>query len=737
MLRLRTQIFLVAFALGTLPLLALVAINLSGHIRRHEEVNREQIHATLELQAANLQVEIDHYRDTLSQLARLPQVRALGQSTSPVSSSELQALISGWLDPKHEILAVTFAGSDQGHSIQFSRQDTSLVPGSVTAGATITGRQPLTLSLDSPPLTITFHFNSDLLLARYDESFRINSDGFYLQLPANLPPGLVPETNAFEDFPNLAEILADGRPAIQESSAYTLTWMPLVLDGPAPSLWLGTPIDRSAAVAWKNSLIRNIITIILAVSALVLIIASLIARKVDHIKEQILTGLNRVMNHSEEFRFAWTGPREITTMAEELSQLARQYVTSARARREAEAALRENQENFRNLANSAQDAIVLMNHQGNISYWNQTAEEMFGYSSEEALGQPLHNLIAPKLPPEESRRGHFHNRPGAYGPIRETIELLARRKNQTELPVELSLSEARIKERWHSIWIIRDISERKWAEEKERLHQHQLIQADKMASLGLLVSGVAHEINNPNSIALLNTPMLAKAWASVQPILEEHFREHGDFPVAGLDYSEMREQIPRLFQELEESSKRIRTIVKDLKDYARKDSAANLEPLDLNQVCRTAVRLTANLLKRHTDRFREVYHSPLPKILGHSQRLEQVVINLLQNSCEALADRSGAIALVTGITGDGGSVWLEVRDQGGGIPPEALKQLTDPFFTTKRNSGGTGLGLSVSAGIVKEHGGSMNFTSSETGTTVTVTFPVWKEIAKSGQAQGE
>ncbi|HSH14306.1 MAG TPA: PAS domain S-box protein, partial [Desulfurivibrionaceae bacterium] len=372
----------------------------------------------------------------------------------------------------------------QGRLFRLIRQDGALVPEPAPGAVRQDGQGTLAMSLDSPPLTITFHFDGDRLLARYGDSFRINAAGFYLRQPASLALGPASGSNAFADFPALAELLAAGRPAILESRANTLAWMPLVLDGPAPSLWLGTPIDRSAAVAWKNSLIRNIITIILAVSALVFVIAGLIAGKVDQIKEQILTGLDRVMNHSEEFRFAWTGPREITTMAEELSQLARQYVTGARARRDAEAALRENQENFRNLANSAQDAIVLMDHQGNISYWNQTAEEMFGYRSEEALGKPLHSLIAPQLPPEKSRRDAFHDRPGAAGPIRETIELMARRKNQSDLPVELSLSEARIEDRWHSIWIIRDISERKWAEEKSRLHQHQLIQADKMASLG-------------------------------------------------------------------------------------------------------------------------------------------------------------------------------------------------------------------------------------------------------------
>ncbi|HSH13195.1 MAG TPA: ATP-binding protein [Desulfurivibrionaceae bacterium] len=725
MLRLRTQIFLAAFALGILPLLTLVAINLSGHIRRHEEVGRQQLRATLNLEFASLENRLDHYRDDLHKLALLPEIQELVAGDPARPAHPLPELLAGWFNGKPEILAITIRDDQNRILGNFVRQGAAFIQTGSRPGEP-TGRDRLTLATTvasaKGTLTCEFLLDSQALLADYHNAYWINAKGFYQQKPP--VSALATGSNAFEDFPGLAEKLAGDRPELLETdSGFTVAWLPLYLNTAAPDLWLGNLVDQSGAVQWKDALIRNIITIILVMSALLFVIASLIARKVDLIKEQILAGLERVMNRGEEFRFSWSGPREITAMAEELSQLASRYVATSKGRQEAEAALLENQENFRNLANSAQDAIILMDHQGNISYWNQTAEEMFGYSEAEALGQPLHHLIATQLPAEESGRESRPERAAGSGPIRETIELIARRKNNSELPVELSLSEARIKERWHSIWIIRDISERKWAEEKTRLQQQQLVQADKMASLGLLVSGVAHEINNPNSIALLNTPMLARAWESVRPILEEHYREHGDFTVAGLDYSEMREQVPRLFQELEESAKRIRTIVKDLKDYVRKDPAANAEPVDLNQVCRTAVRLTGNMLKKHTDNFREDYQGPLPPLTGNRQRLEQVVINLLQNSCEALPDRTAGITLATGASPDGKQVWLQVSDQGGGIPQEALKQLTDPFYTTKRTSGGTGLGLSVSAGIVKEHGGNLDFASSPQGTKVRVSFP--------------
>jgi polar amino acid transport system substrate-binding protein len=252
-----------------------------------------------------------------------------------------------------------------------------------------------------------------------------------------------------------------------------------------------------------------------------------------------------------------------------------------------------------------------------------------------------------------------------------------------------------------------------------------------MISLGVLISGVAHEINNPNSIAMLNTSMLFKAWESAKPILDEYFQDHGDFLIAGLQYSEMCEQIPRLFLELEESARRIKNIVHDLKDYARQDTTRHMEPVQINEIAEAAVRLNHNKIKNATRNFSTNLAPNLPPIRGNRQRLEQVLINLIQNSCEALTSHDGAITIASRYASDSKQVEVSVHDQGMGIAPEIINQIMDPFFTTKRSYGGTGLGLSVSAGIIKEHRGSLHFGSSpEAGTTATISFPVWQEEAE-------
>lgn len=260
-----------------------------------------------------------------------------------------------------------------------------------------------------------------------------------------------------------------------------------------------------------------------------------------------------------------------------------------------------------------------------------------------------------------------------------------------------------------------------------REHQQQLIQADKMASLGVLVSGVAHEINNPSSLLLLNLPVLQEAYADCLDILDAHYREHGDFMLGGLEYSRMREEIPLMLDEMLEGSHRIKRIVGDLKDFSRHGSTDLTEIPDFNAVVVTAIRLVDNSIRNATWHFEVDYGANLPAVRGNAQRIEQVVINLIVNACQALENPQQGIFLRTYIDTDKmgqPQVLLEVRDQGCGMDPDVMSRLTDPFFTTKRESGGTGLGLSVSAGIVHEHQGQLTFDSRVgEGTTVRLALP--------------
>ncbi|MBN1902907.1 PAS domain S-box protein, partial [Candidatus Sumerlaeota bacterium] len=276
-----------------------------------------------------------------------------------------------------------------------------------------------------------------------------------------------------------------------------------------------------------------------------------------------------------------------------------------------------------------------------------------------------------------------------------------------------------------SLGILQDITKRKQVEEQARIQQERLIQADKMVSLGILVSGVAHEINNPNNFIMLNTPILLESWESAKPVLEQYYHDHGDFVMGGLNYSEMRNHIPILFAGIVEGSKRIKNIVQELRDFARQYPAELKENIKINDVVNSALTLLSNMIKKSTDYFYAHCEDDLPPLKGNFQRLEQVIINLIQNACQALPDRRKAIHVYTSFDQDANSIIVKVQDEGVGIHPEKMKYITDPFFTTKRDSGGTGLGLSISANIVDEHGGKLLFDSElDKGTAVSVILPL-------------
>jgi polar amino acid transport system substrate-binding protein len=272
-----------------------------------------------------------------------------------------------------------------------------------------------------------------------------------------------------------------------------------------------------------------------------------------------------------------------------------------------------------------------------------------------------------------------------------------------------------------------EVVERKRALDELKLHQDKLIQADKMASLGILVAGVAHEINNPNGLILLNMPILREVYQDAEEVLEIRYHDLGDFTLGGLPYSRMRNEVPHLLEEMQEGANRIKRIVEELKDFARQDTSAATEPIDFNVVVQAAVRLVDSSIRTATNRFETSYSSHLPIIQGNAQRVEQVVVNLILNACQSLLNMERGISLATFYDQKAEVVVLRLSDEGSGIAPEHIPHLTDPFFTTKRESGGTGLGLSVSATIVKEHGGSLDFDSSPgSGTTVTLRLPCYK-----------
>jgi signal transduction histidine kinase len=249
-----------------------------------------------------------------------------------------------------------------------------------------------------------------------------------------------------------------------------------------------------------------------------------------------------------------------------------------------------------------------------------------------------------------------------------------------------------------------------------------------MTALGTLVSGVAHEINNPNQVVLMNARVLAKAWDDAVEILDTYERENGGFSLGGLPYTEMRDTIPMLVRDVHDGALRIGRIIDDLKDFARPRMRGAHTVLQMNDAVQRALRLLAHMLKQRTDHLHVDLAQGLPSVRGDAQHIEQVVVNLLTNALEALPDRRHGVTVTTAFDTVERCVLLEVRDEGVGIPPEHLARLCDPFFTTKHESGGTGLGLAITSSLVRVHSGRLTLASEPgKGTCARVAFPYHTE----------
>jgi signal transduction histidine kinase len=270
-----------------------------------------------------------------------------------------------------------------------------------------------------------------------------------------------------------------------------------------------------------------------------------------------------------------------------------------------------------------------------------------------------------------------------------------------------------------------DITKSKEAELLATLQQHKLIQAEKMATLGVLVSGVAHEINNPNNYILLNAQTLFDMWQDIAPVLKSYSDEYPDYAVSGLAYTELHKEIPAMLKGIADGSRRIKAIVQNLKEFSRMEPDDMTQKVDITKVLEAAQIILSNMIKKSTHNFTVSIPHNIPPVRGNFQRIEQVIINLLTNACQATIDPVNPVIVQAQYIRSTHEIAIIVSDKGKGIKPDDMKRIFDPFFTTKRDEGGTGLGLAVSYSIVKDHGGDLKIESQEgKGTTTTLTLPV-------------
>ncbi|MBF0214457.1 MAG: PAS domain-containing protein [Magnetococcales bacterium] len=259
-----------------------------------------------------------------------------------------------------------------------------------------------------------------------------------------------------------------------------------------------------------------------------------------------------------------------------------------------------------------------------------------------------------------------------------------------------------------------------------RILQAQAIRHARLATIGVLATSIAHEINNPNNAILFNASILARAWQDATPILDEYHKNNGDFSLGGLPFVEARSAYPDLIGEIHRNTLRVKSIVDNLKHLARRDQDNLNETIEIHEPLHAATLILNHKIRNYTDHYEWECDKKSLSVQGNSRQLEQVFINVILNALQSLPGRHCSVWIRTALESDEQSEWvvITVKDQGCGIAPEDLSNVTEPFFTTRAAQGGTGLGLSISALIVRNHGGSIRFAANpKGGTTVTIRLP--------------
>ncbi len=406
-------------------------------------------------------------------------------------------------------------------------------------------------------------------------------------------------------------------------------------------------------------------------------------------------------------------------------------------RKRAEESIRESEEKFRSISANALDGIVMFDLTGKISFWNQAAETIFGYSVLEAIGMDFHQITTPGSGSiKDSKASQLLANTTLETKISKTLELVATHKNGEEIPVELSVSSLVLKGQWHAVAIVRDISERMRTQEL-------MIQTEKMISVGGLAAGMAHELNNPLGGILLGVQNISRRLSPELNANKLAARETGTDLESLQGYLKKR-GIIKLLDGMSELGMRASTIISDMLTFSRK-SESKMEQTDLAESIGNSIELARkdyDLRKSYDFRNIDIITDidpNLPPIFCNPVEIEQVVLNLLTNAAQAMAEKTsnGSPRISIRLFVQSGKVILEIEDNGPGMDQSIQNRVFEPFFTTKPVGQGTGLGLSVSYMIItNNHAGSMEIESEPgKGTKFIIRLPLDQNSASREENQ--
>lgn len=370
----------------------------------------------------------------------------------------------------------------------------------------------------------------------------------------------------------------------------------------------------------------------------------------------------------------------------------------------------EQERNYREIFNAASDAIFIYDEEGKLYDMNESVKPMFGYDREELLTLRTRALVLDE-PPYDMKHLEAYMEKALNGK-NQRFDWLARKKNGTHFWVVVSLKKSKIGGKEKVLAVVRDIDEKKKIALELERHQgrleklvsertEKLIESEKMASIGMLAAGVAHEINTP-------LRSIEKGLVGLETFVNEHIPRQD------------QKDLAPLMDSIKVGVQRAEGIVTSLNHYSQQDDPFE-EKCHVHEIIDNCLMILHNKYKYHIEITKKYAHD-IPVIAGHEGKLHQVFLNILTNAIQAIEDQ-GTIGIRTGL--EDGSLTISFRDNGHGISKANLSRISDPFFTTKEAGQGTGLGLSIAFRIIQDHRGTIHYDSVEgKGTEVTIRLPL-------------
>lgn len=412
--------------------------------------------------------------------------------------------------------------------------------------------------------------------------------------------------------------------------------------------------------------------------------------------------------------------------ADEIGELVDAVNASLAALEASQAHIRASEARYRVLVETMREAIAGVDQADRLLFSNRALERLAGAASPgELVGRTLREVLSPSFSDavaavraDLARGGVVELGPVAVrvagGAERWVTAFLAPVGPVAELPA-------------YTLICLRDVTAKLEAEREADQRRAEAVQAQRLAALGTLVAGVAHEVNNPNGIVHLNMHVLRRCLERLSASRKEAGAAATD-PADHPAKRELEREMNAIVEETLAASERIAGLVASLKSFAQPADSGPAESVDMGELIRRSSGWVRHEMRKKQCRLECDPAVPGLRVRGHAQQLQQVCINLLQNACDAAERPDTLIRISEALSPDGRTVTITVRDEGRGIPREDLDHVLDPFFTTRRGEGGTGLGLSISSAIVKAHGGVLRVQSTPgQGTVVTMTLPVEKE----------